>query len=76
MDFRASKTSGSLVHSEIEKYYTNGENGFTAELQNFIDQQQNNFKVLENEFTVTDNENFATNIELDFGMVYDYITSG
>ena len=56
---------GSLVHSEIEKYYTNGENGFTAELQNFIDQQQqNNFKVLENEFTVTDNENFATNIDL------------
>ena len=55
---------GSLVHSEIEKYYTNGENGFTAELQNFIDQQQNNFKVLENEFTVTDNENFATNVDL------------
>ena len=51
MDFRARQV-GSLVHSEIEKYYTNGENGFTAELQNFIDQQQNNFKVLENEFTL------------------------
>ena len=54
---------GSLVHKEIEEYYTKNKSGFTAELQNFITQQQTKFKVIENEFTV-DNGDRATNIDL------------
>ena len=54
---------GSLVHKEIEEYYTKSLYGFTAELQNFITQQQTKFKVIENEFTVDNGKN-ATNIDL------------
>lgn len=55
---------GSLVHKEFEDYYKNGISGFTAELENFIEQQnQVGFKVVENEFTV-DYKDRATNIDL------------
>lgn len=54
---------GSLVHKEIEEYYTKGICGFTAELPNFITQQQAKFKVIENEFTVDNGKN-ATKIDL------------
>lgn len=54
---------GSLVHKEIEEYYTKSLYGFTAELQNFITQQQTKFKVIENEFTVDNGKN-STNIDL------------